>query len=117
MSMLRDRDSVQPSMNARCTSSKSATSALRAFCPASSGVRPKASTATHSPSLAERSSSAVSAMFPFRALVYDHVIFLFVLISFYPSLTPTYPQLMRLKLMEQDNANEVSSDLAYSTAV
>src|SRR5256885_17129767 len=107
--MLRDRVSVQALTNARCALSKSPSSALRAFCPASSGVRTKARAATHSPSLVERSSSAVSAMFPFGALVYDHVIFLFVLISCQPSLTPTYPQLMRLKGLEQARANDVSS--------
>src|SRR5438309_6700431 len=107
--MLTDRDSIQPSTNARCTLSKSPRILLRAFCPASSGVRPKARAVTHSPSLVERSSSAVSAMFPFGALAYDHVIFLFTLISCQPSLTPTYPQLVRLKGVEQASASDVSS--------
>src|SRR5256712_13045729 len=108
MSMLRDRDSVQPSTNARCALSKSPRSALRAFCPAWSGVRPKARAAMHSPSLVERTSSGVSEMFPFGALAYEHVIFLFVLTSCQPSLTPTYPKVWLLNGVDKASANDWS---------
>src|SRR5436853_6128998 len=115
--MLTYRDPIQPSTTARCTLPKSPRIPLRTFCPASSGVRPEARAVTHSPSLVERSSSAVSAMFPFGALAYDHVIFLFALISCQPSLTPTYPQLMRLNGEEQANARAVFSLWAKSIVV
>src|SRR5438445_13190998 len=49
--MLWDWTSFQPSTKACCTLSKSFSRALRACCPASSGVRPKARAVTHSPSL------------------------------------------------------------------
>src|SRR2546427_7443052 len=107
--MLCDCASFHPSTNPRWTLSKSFNKATRACCPASSGVLPKARAVTHSPSLPAKSSSAVRAIFPLEAVEYSQVIFLLVLMSCQPSLTPTYPQLIFLNGDEQARASDTPS--------
>src|SRR5437016_14355970 len=115
--MLCDWISFHPSTNARCTLSKSFSRALRAWIPASAGVRPIAIAVTHSLSLLVKSSSAVRAMFPLDALEYSHAIFLLALTSCQPSLTPTYPQLIFLNAVEQARARDTPPLCAKSIGV
>src|SRR5207245_4577509 len=112
--MLCDWISFHPSTNCCWTLSQSFKRPFRACWPASSGVRPKAMAVIHSPSLTDKSSSAVRAMFPLEADEYSHVIFLLVLMSCQPSLTPTYPQLIFLNGVEQARARETPSLCAKS---
>src|SRR5439155_25852553 len=104
--MLCDCASFHPSTNTRWTLSKSFNKATRACCPASSGVRPKAIAVTHSPSLLDKSSSAVRAIFPLEAFEYSQVIFLLALTSCQLSLPLTYPQLYFLYAVDHATARE-----------